>query len=89
MTDTWEEHLKNLRYALHATDGCGAKRLADAKDSLIAISYHINSLRPTHDCASCLHFRLLDCELVPGKMPPEHVLKNGCEMWQDAFDIPF
>lgn len=84
-----EEKIKILMNVCSKHDGCGAQQLAQAKDYLIEMSAKINSLRPTHDCASCRHFRLLDCELAPGKMPPENIIKNGCELWNDSFEIPW
>lgn len=84
-----EGKIKLLLNVCKKHDTCGAQELALAKDYLVEVSLKINSLRPIHDCASCRHFRLTDCELVPGKMPPENVLKSGCEMWSDAFEIPW
>lgn len=89
MSETWDNKLQLLLEVAKKNDGCNAEHLNKAKNYLVELSIKINSLRPIKDCASCRHFRLLDCELAPGQMPPEHVLKNGCEMWYDAFEIPW
>lgn len=87
--ETVEQKMAHVARVMKYHDGAGAKELQAAKDYLIEASVKINSLRPIHDCKSCRHFRLLDCELVPGKMPPPEIIENGCEMWKDAFEIPW
>lgn len=88
MTQSIEQKMAHLARVLNKHDGVGANELALAKDYLIEASHKINSLRPIHDCVSCHHWRITDCALVM-KMPPPEIVKNGCEMWEDAFEIPW
>ena len=70
-------------------DGVDAQTLAKAKDVIAEAFHELHKISPKKNCASCLHFRMTDCELRPGEMPPKEILENGCSKWVDVTEIPF
>lgn len=50
----------------------------------------IQSIPVTRSCHSCAHYRG-GCGLADYKMPPQNILKDGCEAWEenDTDFIPY
>lgn len=84
----YEKKMQHLAKVLNYHDGCPGADLNLAKDYLVEASIKINSLRPVKDCHSCRFWRITDCQLA-GKLPPDNIIKSGCELWEDAFEIPW
>lgn len=61
------------------------KELIEAIDKIRAF---VENLQTEKSCLSCLHLKGDKCELA-GRVPPDHVLKKGCDSWEIFDSIPY
>ena len=55
---------------------------------LLKLKDEIEALPLKRGCTTCLHWDG-GCQLANKRIPPDSVYNSGCELWLNAYEIPF